>query len=365
MKIEYVKKVDYLAEAADMIMRGRTPMPEAQSRNLMDIKKRWQVLSDLFGSSQAGSVYHQYCDSIEAAYLYGKKAAAAIPEDKLDFYFSPVYNSALSNAYILLRGKEYADRLGKPFAALTDSERKLAELSMLYAILPYESYPLRPDNIPDLYDVIEKDLTDDKEKWGFLRLAHKVEVYLAELLQLLAPVAGMLKEKADSIEPIVLGSVENLQRKIEINSSYLKDRFNISPTEDKPLVVSSYFMRYGEITYLQTPERQYLEVGVLCDEILENSKDRITDELILEGLKVLGDKRRLAIMCLLKERPHYGQELAEKLSLTPATISHHINQLINVRFIVIEHDGTKLIYSIAEPFLKRFISAFQKMLTED
>ena len=48
---------------------------------------------------------------------------------------------------------------------------------------------------------------------------------------------------------------------------------------------------------------------------------------LAEGLRALGDETRLRILGLLTRRPHYGEELAESLGLTPATISHHIKAL--------------------------------------
>jgi len=48
---------------------------------------------------------------------------------------------------------------------------------------------------------------------------------------------------------------------------------------------------------------------------------------LAEGLRALGDETRLRIVGLLARRPHYGEELAESLGLTPATISHHVKML--------------------------------------
>lgn len=43
--------------------------------------------------------------------------------------------------------------------------------------------------------------------------------------------------------------------------------------------------------------------------------------------KALGHPVRLLIVNLIKARPRYGQELADILRLTPATVLHHIKQL--------------------------------------
>jgi len=45
------------------------------------------------------------------------------------------------------------------------------------------------------------------------------------------------------------------------------------------------------------------------------------------AFKALGDPNRLKMLGLLALRPRYGEELAEILELTPATVSHHLAKL--------------------------------------
>jgi len=47
----------------------------------------------------------------------------------------------------------------------------------------------------------------------------------------------------------------------------------------------------------------------------------------LDIIKALADKSRLAIVQSLLERPHYVEELAERLALAPSTISFHLRKL--------------------------------------
>ena len=47
--------------------------------------------------------------------------------------------------------------------------------------------------------------------------------------------------------------------------------------------------------------------------------------------KALADPARLRILGLLAERAHAGHELADRLALTPPTISHHMRRLVAAR----------------------------------
>jgi DNA-binding transcriptional ArsR family regulator len=57
------------------------------------------------------------------------------------------------------------------------------------------------------------------------------------------------------------------------------------------------------------------------------ASNRVMSASTIIALKALADETRLRILTLLAERPRYGRELARELSLTPATISHHMARL--------------------------------------
>ena len=52
--------------------------------------------------------------------------------------------------------------------------------------------------------------------------------------------------------------------------------------------------------------------------------------------KALSDPARLRILGLLAERPHAGHELADRLALTPPTISHHMRRLVAARLVDVD-----------------------------
>src|SRR5215212_5106827 len=62
--------------------------------------------------------------------------------------------------------------------------------------------------------------------------------------------------------------------------------------------------------------------------------------------KALSDPARLRILGLLAERPLAGHELADRLALTPPTISHHMRRLVAARLVHVEPDAQSRIYSL-------------------
>jgi DNA-binding transcriptional ArsR family regulator len=62
--------------------------------------------------------------------------------------------------------------------------------------------------------------------------------------------------------------------------------------------------------------------------------------------KALADPARLRILGLLAERPLAGHELADRLDLTPPTISHHMRRLVAARLVDVVADAQSRIYSL-------------------
>lgn len=69
-------------------------------------------------------------------------------------------------------------------------------------------------------------------------------------------------------------------------------------------------------------------------------------EFLFKCMKALSDPKRLEIIMLLKEKPRYNRELAELLGLTPATVMHHTDILIQSGLVSVtsENDNQKRVY---------------------
>src|SRR5215204_1364398 len=72
--------------------------------------------------------------------------------------------------------------------------------------------------------------------------------------------------------------------------------------------------------------------------------ERLEDLSLL--FKALADPARLRILGLLAERAHAGHEIADRLSLTPPTISHHMQRLVSARLVDVVPDAQSRIYSL-------------------
>jgi ArsR family transcriptional regulator, arsenate/arsenite/antimonite-responsive transcriptional repressor len=70
--------------------------------------------------------------------------------------------------------------------------------------------------------------------------------------------------------------------------------------------------------------------------------------MLLQFARAVADETRILILALLAEedRPMYGQEMAERLGVTPQTISHHLNILKNASLVREKRENAYRYYSL-------------------
>lgn len=81
-------------------------------------------------------------------------------------------------------------------------------------------------------------------------------------------------------------------------------------------------------------------------------------------LKAIDDKQRLKIMAALREKPLCGQEICTLTGLSAATVSHHMNALINGSFVTLEKVGTRINYRRAPEKIEAFLSQLGRFLSD-
>jgi DNA-binding transcriptional ArsR family regulator len=63
-------------------------------------------------------------------------------------------------------------------------------------------------------------------------------------------------------------------------------------------------------------------------------------------LKVLADATRLAVVRLLLERPHFVNELSERLGVEQSLLSHHLRTLRDARLVEATREGKHIRYTV-------------------
>jgi hypothetical protein len=67
---------------------------------------------------------------------------------------------------------------------------------------------------------------------------------------------------------------------------------------------------------------------------------------LLRFFKALADETRLKMAALLASKAHSGEQLAELLSIRPATVSHHLSKLADAELVTSTSEGHKKLYRL-------------------
>jgi DNA-binding transcriptional ArsR family regulator len=197
------------------------------------------------------------------------------------------------------------------------------------------------------------------QKWNLLQFYFKPEAMKTELIELLewyyknifSADLDWIKSKTEKIND---NYQENIKR---YGTKYLENI--LSKLIDDPLsgeqnyIAFSYFYETRILnSTLDNGESFYL-IGFRFPEIFAADEEGLLGSL--EIFKALADETRLNIISLLAEKTMYGNELAEKLNLSNATISHHVSKLIMNKIIQAQKKDNKLYFKLNKNKFKKAV----------
>lgn len=363
MEIFYQREINYLAEAADMIMRSR-----GQNTKRVDLS---DILSVIEKQSQVRHFDEEKQEQlmklgrlIQEVAIHGMHTVQMLPEDQLNFYFRPVFECGFSVSAMICETISYLQRMNKAYAELDEGQRNALTLSLLDYISNYSEVDFKaaPSFISE---AVDSALGSDSEKWQFTRILDQMDFHIDRLQALVSPVIRALQEKEEIIQQLYDNCISFMKEKIDRQgTAYLKINSNFSIKRSTDIIIEPRVMRFREVASYNTDRQQIVQLGVAVIE-LDGSYEELGRDKLAETCKAMGDKRRMEILMLLKERSYYGQELAEKLSLTPATISHHMDILVAQRLILVEQSGTKLLYNLAKPYIETVLATLREKLIKE
>lgn len=79
-------------------------------------------------------------------------------------------------------------------------------------------------------------------------------------------------------------------------------------------------------------------------------------------LKALSDKSKFDILSILAKESCYAAQLAQRLSLSPATISHHMNVLLSHSLVSVSEQDTRIYYRTNPDRLRAMLRALEAAL---
>lgn len=234
----------------------------------------------------------------------------------------------------------------------------------------YEDFIARAENI-DLLPLLAKTSFTDRETMELVRFFTNTKDLFDRLYPLVKILCEIMEDNFDLISDLFREKTEALEDNSNKVIGELFDQVGVSdffqkrkrPTEVYTLIFAP------QTSMIQFYSYDLIESFVKIGMYFSLSKEE-GDSLKYHSqiLKVLGDDTRIDILDLLKEDNYYAKELSDKLFITPATLSYHLNQLQICGFVGSYMVGRKTYYYLRKAGFDNVIDSltdFAKDLKEE
>jgi DNA-binding transcriptional ArsR family regulator len=201
---------------------------------------------------------------------------------------------------------------------------------------------------------------EEKEKWKMFMILQNPKDYYSHFARLIKDNIQAYEKSVESIRPIIEKQIEQFRKTFsdESKTKQVLEENNMTNSELQE-VIPSMATAAGIVMTLRT-----CYFGLMFDKVIAEFglKSNGTTEYLMTCLKALSDYSKFAILTSLKVSPKYATELAAELSLTPATVSHHMSTLLASKMVYVEKENGKYYYHVDEDTLKDIMEQLRKSL---
>lgn len=358
MDIKFTTELDYKQECFTLLSRLIAPSKAEGSvfNSFDDFRKK------LSGQTHMGGEIEDIFTRLEDA-AKDILSGLDISGERLRFYFTP-FHEDISLAALYINAE--------PLFSLPDGKRQAMLCREILSSLLSELFDAEglPENENQLLSYLEDLPVSAEAKWSSLLFFRNYGEYAVELRPVFAQAEALLREKLPFFSPYISRELDKIKAGVSKNGAgWLEERYHINPNSES-FTVGISLMQYDGIevrasnALLDGCERNIsFRVGILVNPIMARLENKsLGDENLLRALKTLNDKNRLQILRLLKRSPLCGQEIAEQLGISPATVSHHMNELASRNFVTLDRAGAKINYRLSAAGIQAFLDELQKSL---
>lgn len=202
---------------------------------------------------------------------------------------------------------------------------------------------------PKLMEYLSNSPFTDQETMTMLRAYQNTYDLYQRLMPLVEKLSKIIRQKIDIIDDILNESLEKLEKtqyKIAYDLAKQVGLTEIMNKENQEitvyiLILAPYSQMFRFIDFDNYTKA--IKLGLLIDK--DESKEANSSLInINQYLTAISDPTRIQILDYLKESDHYAKELSDKLYITPATLSYHLNKLLISGFVGLRKEGRRYYY---------------------
>lgn len=235
--------------------------------------------------------------------------------------------------------------------------------------------------LEDILELIMLTSYPDEVKFAMIKLYSKPELYYKEFLDLLSKSISIVKkyyyliEKRREEKKEYYKSEEGFHRlqalfhMVNFEESF--KNATVHKDGEGVIYVSLLGVQYNTAmlngSLIKNSEEDFsIYLGIIIEELNNYSKTgKLSKEKMMEWAKAVGDYTRFEILEILRERPYFVKELADKLKMSSASLSHHLNLLNSSGFLKFYVEERKVFYELNREVLKSLGEYYLEMAKED
>lgn len=280
-----------------------------------------------------------------------------VSEERLSFFFTMCSYGPVSLASHLCN----VLKSGVRFKNLSEAEKLKAlaiPLNQLTSISIAELEEVHDHD--ELFRLLLKCNSPKDVKWICAVLYYSMDECLDELDIILRKATGLFLECLPDITARCADAIDYAKERI---GSHPEQLFGVLKV---PALTSDVTVRPSAVGFNALHwdfRNSVIFVGIyykLIADLVQKYSD--LSATLVSRLKSISDKSRLEILKILKGGECNGQDIAERLGLAPATISHHMNLLLIEGIVTATKRGTSIYYTLNVSSLRRFIQELEHYL---
>ena len=234
------------------------------------------------------------------------------------------------------------------FLSLLDQEEEVLREEVLKALNIEELAKSKKDDLISLLiDKIDEREYKDDMKWFLLSLIKDPIDHMKKFVALTkryVPLYQEFKKKYWSIyQEFIHWTEEKLDKE---GTKFLEEHLKFLNLEHYDKVYLNFSLLGLSTSYHLGDGNVHLFIGSTFKRYVEEEEDKRDIDKHLMIYKVLSDRTRFDIIKMLLEKESYGQEIAQRLGITTATVSYHIEFLFAASLIRLERKSRRIYYSV-------------------
>lgn len=277
-----------------------------------------------------------------------------IDKSRVGFYFN-----SETRIFDALIGME--ELFGKTLEEILTSIKKMPEDEVVYRLIREHLSDKYEDNtalqqetqrVIDRYsftDFIKTLDISDGAKWCLYCFSENIRNNLAEAADLINEYSSIYNREMDRHSKKREGLDKEIENRInKENVSFLGEllRGSIDFSQYDEIHISAALLHYHSLYFYSRKNKGFMYIGCKYEGFMGKLEGENEIERNLNIFKNLSDRTRYEILKLLLKRDYFGQEIAQELNITTATVSYHMNYLAAVRLVEITRKDHKAYYRL-------------------